>query len=79
MMSLISNWRDMTNQEMTPKEHKEFWDGYYALETAAYKRILGRKEEYFEDKLSSLAEEFGMDDTVFAGFMDGINTSLVKE
>lgn len=78
-MSLISNWRDMTNQEMTPKEHKEFWDEYFALETEAYKKILDRKEDFYEDKLSSLAAEFGMDDTVFAGFMDGINSSLVKE
>lgn len=78
-MSLISSWRDMTNQEMTPKEHKQFWDEYFALETAAYRKILERKEEFFKDKLSSLATEFGMDDTVFAGFMDGINESLVKE
>lgn len=78
-MSLISNWRDMTNQEMTPREHKEFWDEYFALETAAYKKILERKEEFYADKLSSLASEFEMDDTVFAGFMDGINDSLVKE
>jgi hypothetical protein len=77
-MSLISNWRDMTNQEMTQKEHKEFWDEYFGLETAAYKKILGRKEEFYEDKLSELASGFDMDDTVFLGFMDGINDSLVK-
>lgn len=78
-MSLISNWHDMANQEMTPKEHKQFWDEYFDLETEAYKKILERKEQFYEDKLSSLASEFGMDDTVFAGFMDGINTSLVSE
>ncbi len=77
-MSLIGNWRDMTNQEMTPKEHKQFWDEYFALETEAYKKILERKEEFYADKLSALASEFGMDDNVFAGFMDGINDSLVK-
>jgi hypothetical protein len=79
MMSLISKWRELTNMEMTPTEHKVFWDEYFALETSAYKKILARKEEFYEDKLSSLASEFEMDDTVFAGFMDGINSSLEKE
>jgi hypothetical protein len=78
-MSLISQWRDMAGAEMTPKEHKEFWDEYYGLEKEAYKKILSRKEDFFSEKYSALAEEFGMGEIVFAGFMDGINTSLVKE
>ena len=78
-MSLISKWRDLTNTEMTPKEYKAFWDEYFDIEKGAYKKILARKENFFEGKLSSLASEFEMDDTVFAGFMDGINTSLLKE
>lgn len=69
----------MAGAEMTPNEHKAFWDEYFAIETEAYKKILVRKEDFYEDKLSSLASLFGMSDVVFSGFMDGINTSLVKE
>lgn len=78
-MSLISSWRDMTETQMSPKEHKAFWDEYFAIEKEAYRKILLRKEDFFDDKLSVLASGFEMSDVVFAGFLDGINTSLVKE
>lgn len=32
-----------------------------------------------EGRLADVAQTFGMDPVVFAGFLDGINTSLVKE
>lgn len=78
-MSLIEQWRGMAGSEMSEKEYKAFWDEYYGLEKEAYKKILTRKEEWFTDKLSALSTEFKMSDAVFAGFMDGINTSLKKE
>jgi hypothetical protein len=78
-MSLIGKWRDLAGTEMSPNEYKAFWDEYFDIEKGAYKKILSRREEYYEDKLSSLAAEFGMSETVFAGFMDGINTSLAVE
>lgn len=78
-MSLIEEWRGMAGAEMTPKEHKAFWDEYYGLEKEAYKKILTRKEDFFSGDLSALAAEFEMSSAVFSGFMDGINSSLVKE
>ena len=78
-MSLYSQWQAMAEAERTPEENKAFWDEYFAIETEAYKKILARGQEFYEDKLSVIAEEFGMSEVVFAGFMDGINTSLVKE
>ena len=78
-MSLYSQWRGMADAQMSPAEHQAFWTEYLDIETQAYKKILQRRENFYEGKLSSLAEEFGMSPVVFAGFMDGINTSLVKE
>lgn len=78
-MSLYEEWSNLAGEEMPQKEHKNFWDNYYKAETEAYKKILAKKDGFFEDKYSTLAEEFGMSDAIFAGFMDGINTSLVKE
>jgi len=78
-MSLIEEWRGMAGARMTPKESRAFWDEYYALEKEAYKKILSRREDFYEGSLSSLAAEFGMSEAVFCGFIDGINTSLVKE
>lgn len=78
-MSLYSQWQAIAEAERTPEENKAFWDEYFAIETEAYKKILARGQAFYEDKLSVIAEDFGMSEVVFAGFMDGINTSLDKE
>ncbi|MGI5850052.1 MAG: SEC-C metal-binding domain-containing protein [Christensenellales bacterium] len=78
-MSLFSQWNSMTEMEMSPHEHKAFWDEYLEIEKGAYKKILEQKDNFYEDKLETLAAEFEMDNVVFAGFMDGINSSLSNE
>lgn len=78
-MSLFSQWQGMAEAERSPQDNKAFWDEYFEIEKQAYKKILARKEEFFEGKVSVLADEFGMSAEVFMGFMDGINTSLVAE
>ena len=78
-MSLISQWNYIAEAERTPEENQAFWDEYFAIETETYKKILSRKDDFYEDKLSALAAEFEMSCVVFAGFMDGINTSLKSE
>jgi len=78
-MSLFSQWNGMAEMDREPEENQAFWNEYFEIETEAYKKILARKEDFYENKLSALAEEFEMSSVVFAGFMDGINTSLIKE
>jgi len=78
-MSLYSQWKGMAETERTPQENKAFWDEYFGIEAEAYKKILEHKQDFYEGKLSALAEEFGMTEAVFTGFMDGINSSLIKE
>ena len=78
-MSLYSQWNDITHMERAPEENQAFWDEYFAIETEAYKKILARKDDFYDDKLNELAAEFEMEPVVFAGFMDGINTSLKSE
>lgn len=78
-MSLYSDWQAVAEAERTPAESKNFWNDYFALETENYKKILGNFEHTYSGKLSELAEEFGMDEVTFTGFLDGINTSLKKE
>ncbi len=77
-MSLYSQWRAMAEAERTPQENGAFWDEYFGIETKAYKKILERKNDFYIDKLSALAEQFEMSAEVFSGFMDGINDSLEK-
>jgi preprotein translocase subunit SecA len=78
-MSLYSQWTGIAEMERTPEENNTFWKEYFDIETQAYKKILARKEDFYDDKLSVLAEEFDMTSVVFAGFMDGINSSLAVE
>ena len=78
-MSLFSQWNDIANMERTPQESQAFWDEYFAIETEVYKKILVRKDDFYDSKLNELAAEFEMEPVVFAGFMDGINTSLESE
>ncbi|MBT7121666.1 MAG: SEC-C domain-containing protein, partial [Clostridia bacterium] len=78
-MSLYSQWNGIAEAERAPEENQAFWDEYFEIETQAYKKILTRKQDFYEDKLSAIAAEFEMSSVVFTGFMDGINTSLDKE
>ncbi len=77
-MSLYSQWKELGGAERSEKEYKQFWDSYFDIEKQANKKILARKENFFEGTLSELAAEFDMESVVFAGFMDGINDSLKK-
>lgn len=78
-MSLVSQWNDIAEAERAPQENKAFWDEYFEIEKQAYRKLLARKQDFYEEKLSAIAAEFEMTSVVFAGFMDGINTSLNKE
>jgi len=78
-MSLFSEWQAIADQEREPGVAKKFWNEYFELETENYKKILDDPSHVYEGKLSELAEEFGMDEVTFTGFLDGINTSLKKE
>ena len=78
-MSLYSQWQGMAEAQRSPQENQAFWNEYFDIETEGYKKILERKDNFYEDKLTAIADEFGMSPVVFAGFMDGINTSLAEE
>lgn len=78
-MSLFSQWQGMAEAQRSPQDNQAFWNEYFEIETEGYKKILERKDNFYEDTLTNIAEEFGMSPAVFAGFMDGINTSLVEE
>lgn len=76
-MSLFTEWTAIAEQERTEAETKTFWTSYYEVEKDAYAKILGAKQTTLKGKVSELASELGYTDvTLFAGFIEGINTSL---
>ncbi|MFO7612459.1 MAG: SEC-C metal-binding domain-containing protein [Clostridia bacterium] len=58
--------------------NKGYFDKYLEKESEAYSAILAEGTGVLKGSCGVLAERFGMDPAVFAGFLDGINTSLAK-
>lgn len=78
-MGLYEQWKQMAESNMSAAQSQAFWKAYLEKETETYRYILENRIEKIEGKLSEIAETFGMEPTVFAGFLDGINTSLDNE
>jgi uncharacterized protein YecA (UPF0149 family) len=77
-MGLYKDWKELVERKMTQKEYNEYWESYFEKETRNYEKILENHNEIMSGKLSELGEGFGMDPVTMAGFIDGINTSLVQ-
>ena len=75
-MGIYSQWEAIAKADRNEQQHYQFWNGYFALEKTGYEKILSRPQEPYKGKFSELAKEFDMELPVFAGFIDGINTSL---
>ena len=69
----------MAEADRDQNEYNEFWNGYLEKEKQIYRYILENHLNKIEGRLDELATKFSMEPAVFAGFLDGINTSLVKE
>jgi hypothetical protein len=71
-MSYYEDWTNLTENNQT----QQFWAQYFSLEQKNYEKILDDPEHIFSGSYAELAKEFDMDETLFIGFLDGINTSL---
>ena len=72
-MSIYEQWK-----ELGQNAGEEFWKDYFNAEKDVYEQLLGEKD-VVSGTFSELAERFGMELPIFAGFMDGINSSLKSE
>ncbi|HHV99436.1 MAG TPA: SEC-C domain-containing protein [Clostridiaceae bacterium] len=77
-MGLYQEWTKKIEEESQKRNFKKFWDEYLEKEKENYITILEKHNEVISGKLSELAEKFNMDTVTMTGFLDGINTSLVK-
>jgi hypothetical protein len=78
-MSLYEQWKELSGKERTQEETEKFWGEYMPKEQVIYEKIISDPSVVINGTLSSLASDFNMTPIVFAGFMDGINTSLIQE
>lgn len=77
-MSLFNKWEELAEADRSQEEYEEFWKEYFKKEESNYKYILENKLDVISGRTDQLAEKFNMDTITFAGFLYGINTSLVN-
>lgn len=78
-MSLLAKWEEIADKERTQEEHDQFWSEYFKKEQKIYQTLLSSNTNTIKGNMTELAEKFGMSTLDFAGYMSGINTSLIKE
>lgn len=78
-MSLFDKWKEIAYVERDQEEYNEFWGEYLPKEQKNYEYLLEHKDEVVEGTVKELADKFEMDSVTFAGFLDGINSSLTEQ
>jgi preprotein translocase subunit SecA len=78
-MSLYTDWSDYVVDYIQNKGEPAFWQEYGAIEKDIYTKALGDYGTKASGTMTELAEKYGTEPVYFMGFLDGINTSLVKE
>jgi hypothetical protein len=77
-MSLLQEWRDYAYaKDMNDRAGQLFWANYFNQEKEVYKVLLANPDKVYEGSVADLAKEFNLELTYMAGFLDGINDSLV--
>ncbi len=76
-MGVYEQWDQLT-KSMTEETSADFEKEYYSKEQAVYQTILSDKDAVIEGTFDELAQRFSFSQAMFAGFMEGINTSLEK-
>ncbi len=78
-MKLYEQWEQLAQMAQTPEQQQAFWNEYFDAETEVYRQILQENKGSYAGTMTELAQKFGMENVVFCGFIDGINTSLKQE
>jgi uncharacterized protein YecA (UPF0149 family) len=78
-MSIYQKWNELTESQDTQEDYNNFWQEYFLKEQKNYEAIIEAKETSLKGSITELAEKFSMTTTEFAGFLDGISTSLESE
>ncbi len=77
-MALLEEWQKIAyNQETDKGTLQKFWQRYFLLEKGVYESLLTNPDEIVEGTVKELAEKYELDIMEMAGFLDGINESLV--
>ena len=77
-MALLQEWQKIAYNEKANKgDLQRFWQRYFLLEKGVYEKLLTTPDEVVEGTVKELAEKYNLSVLEMAGFLDGINESLV--
>ena len=78
IMALLQQWQEIAYNEKTDKgQLQQFWQSYFLLEKSVYEQLLTSPDEVVEGTVQELADRYGLKLLEMAGFLDGINESLI--
>lgn len=78
-MGILKEWQSIAYDEKANKgDLQRFWQRYFALEKGVYEKLLSNPDEKVEGTVKELAEKYNLTVLEMAGFLDGINDSLVE-
>lgn len=78
-MTLLEQWRDDAYSEtMSNDQLQRFWRDYFLKEKSVYEQLLKTPDEVVKGTVKELAEKYNLTIKEMAGFLDGINDSLVE-
>ncbi|MBO6215046.1 MAG: SEC-C domain-containing protein [Lachnospiraceae bacterium] len=79
-MGLLQDWNKIAfDQTKSKEEINRFWNDYFLKEKSVYEKLLAEPDKKEKGTVAELAEKYELSELEMAGFLDGINTSLVKE
>ncbi|OON95665.1 MAG: preprotein translocase subunit SecA [Epulopiscium sp. Nele67-Bin005] len=78
-MTLYEQWENYGEDAKTRStdEYKRVVEKYLTKERDIYAHLLSNPDEILEGTITELGQRFGMSDSEFLGFVDGINESLI--
>lgn len=78
-MALLQDWHKIAyNENASQQELQKFWQRYFLLEKGIYEQLLTNPDEEVKGTVKELAEKYKLTTLEMAGFLDGINDSLVE-
>ena len=76
--TILDQWRDIAYNESADKTTlQRFWANYFNIEKNIYEQLLTNPDEAVVGTVKELAEKYGLSILEMAGFLDGINDSLI--
>lgn len=78
-MALLDDWHLLAyNENQSQEQLQAFWQNYFLTEKGIYEKLLAEPDTEVKGTVKDLADKYEIKPITMAGFLDGINDSLVS-